>query len=64
MRAINLTSDWGPPLAEIPALGDVRPWRLAVVLEANDNAARIGLQPAKEAGGEGSSERQRPMARS
>lgn len=57
MRAINLTSDWGPPLAEIPALGDVRPWRLAVVLEANDNAARIGLQPAKEAGGEVSRER-------
>ena len=57
MRAINLTSDWGPPLADIPALGDVRPWRLAVVLETNDNAARIGLQPVKEAGGEVSRER-------
>jgi penicillin-binding protein 1A len=57
MRAINLTSDWGPPLADIPALGDVRPWRLAVVLEVNDNAARIGLQPRKEAGGEVSRER-------
>lgn len=57
IRAINLAGDWGPPLAEIPALGDVRPWRLAVVLDVNDNAARIGLQPAKEAGGEVSRER-------
>ncbi|MFN3890486.1 MAG: penicillin-binding protein 1A [Beijerinckiaceae bacterium] len=57
MRVINLTGDWGPPLAEIPALGDVRPWRLAVVLDVNDNAARIGLQPPKEAGGEVSRER-------
>ena len=58
IRVINLsTGDWGPPLAEIPALGDVRPWRLAVVLEASDNAARIGLQPAREAGGEISRER-------
>ena len=57
IRAINLIGDWGPPLAEIPALGDVRPWQLAVVLEVNDTAARIGLQPAKEAGGEVSRER-------
>jgi penicillin-binding protein 1A len=58
IRVINLSAgDWGPPLAEIPALGDVRPWRLAVVLEASDNAARIGLQPAREAGGEISRER-------
>jgi penicillin-binding protein 1A len=57
IRALNLTGDWGPPLAEIPALGDVRPWRLAVVLEATDTAARIGLQPPREAGGEVSRER-------
>lgn len=57
MHAINLSSDWGPPLAEIPALGDVRPWQLAVVLEASDTAARVGLQPRKEAGGEVSRER-------
>lgn len=57
MRALDLSSDWGPPLAEIPALGDVRPWRLAVVLDVTDKAARIGLQPPREAGGVVSRER-------
>jgi penicillin-binding protein 1A len=41
--------EWGVALAEIPALGDVQPWRLAVVIESNDGAARIGLQPKREA---------------
>ncbi|MDE2363117.1 MAG: penicillin-binding protein, partial [Hyphomicrobiales bacterium] len=36
----------------IPALGDVQPWRLAVVLDLNDGAARIGLQPPKEKSGD------------
>ena len=33
--------------AQVPALTDVRPWRLAVVLDANDLRAKIGLQPAQ-----------------
>ena len=33
------------------ALSDVAPWRLAVVLEAGDQSARIGLQPGREPGG-------------
>ena len=41
--------EWGLALAEVPALGDVQPWRLAVVLEVARGQARIGLQP--EAGG-------------
>ena len=44
--------------AEVPALGDVAPWRLAVVLDANDNAARIGLQPPHEKSGDLGSERE------
>lgn len=49
---INLAEDeWGKQLAEIPALGDVNPWRLAVVLEVNGGQAKIGLRPDKEAGG-------------
>ncbi|MDF2117279.1 penicillin-binding protein 1A [Roseiarcaceae bacterium H3SJ34-1] len=58
MRGINVDAgDWGPALAEIPALGDIKPWRLAVVLDVNEGSARIGLQPPREASGEVSRER-------
>jgi penicillin-binding protein 1A len=49
---IEIGQDWGPPLAAIPALGDVIPWRLAVVLDGDDKALRIGLQPHKLPSGE------------
>ena len=58
MRNIRIDVDWGLALAEVPALGDVRPWRLAVVLDATDGSARIGLQPPREKSGEVSRERQ------
>ncbi|HWM80923.1 MAG TPA: penicillin-binding protein 1A [Pseudolabrys sp.] len=48
---IEMTGDWGVKLAEVRALGDIAPWRLAVVLEAGDQSARIGLQPSREPGG-------------
>ncbi|HWP24831.1 MAG TPA: penicillin-binding protein 1A [Xanthobacteraceae bacterium] len=48
---IAWSGDWGPKLAEVRALSDVSPWRLAVVLEVSDQAARIGLYPAREPGG-------------
>ena len=51
MRHIETAGDWGPPLAEVPALGDVQPWKLAVVLDMNGNDARIGLQPRKDPDG-------------
>ena len=51
MRLIDIKQDWGVALANIPALGDVAPWRLAVVLDATDAAARIGLQPGREKSG-------------
>jgi penicillin-binding protein 1A len=50
--------EWGSKLAEVKALSDVAPWRLAVVLEATDQSARIGFQPAREAGGGVSKERE------
>ena len=50
--------EWGGKLAEVKALSDVAPWRLAVVLEATDQSARIGFQPAREAGGGLSKERE------
>jgi len=58
MRHIDISIDWGVPLADIPALGDVKPWRLAVVLEASDSQARIGLQPGREKSGEVARERE------
>ncbi|MGZ5865076.1 MAG: penicillin-binding protein 1A [Xanthobacteraceae bacterium] len=47
---IDISGDWGPKLADVRALSDV-PWRLAVVLDVNDQSARIGFQPAREPGG-------------
>jgi penicillin-binding protein 1A len=46
-----MTGDWGVKLAEVKALSDVAPWRLAVVLETSDQSARVGFQPAREPGG-------------
>lgn len=58
MNHIDISSDWGAPLAAIPSLGDVRPWRLAVVIELSDAGARIGLQPGHEKSGDVSAERE------
>jgi penicillin-binding protein 1A len=48
---IDISGDWGLKLADVRALSDVAPWRLAVVLEVSDQAARIGFQPGREPGG-------------
>ena len=58
MRHIDISQDWGVALADVPALGDVQPWRLAVVLDAADTSARIGLQPRREKSGEVSRDRE------
>src|SRR4249920_2747388 len=54
---IDIAGDWGVKLAEVKALSDIAPWRLAVVLEVGDQSARIGLQPGREPGGYVSKER-------
>ena len=43
--------EWGVALADVPSLGDVSPWRMAVVLQVSPNGARIGLQPKKSYAG-------------
>ncbi len=58
MRHVETAGDWGPPLADVPALGDVAPWRLAVVLDMNGNDARIGLQPKRDPDGQVNRERE------
>src|ERR1019366_8463653 len=40
---IDISGDWGVKLADVKALADVAPWRLAVVLETSDQSARIGF---------------------
>ncbi len=48
---IDISGDWGIKLAEVKSLSDISPWRMAVVLEANDQSARIGFQPGRVLGG-------------
>ncbi len=55
---LDMTGEWGAKLADVKALSDVAPWRLAVVLESGDASARIGLQPGRDPGGAVSKERE------
>ncbi len=55
---LDMVGDWGVKLADVKALSDVAPWRLAVVLEVADAAAKVGFQPAREPGGGVSKERE------
>src|ERR1700704_1028368 len=47
---LDIAGDWGLKLADVKALSDIG-WKLAVVLETSDQAARIGFQPGREPGG-------------
>ena len=58
MSKLDISGDWGVKLAEIRSLGDIAPWRMAVVLETSDQSARIGFQPGRELGGAISKDRQ------
>src|SRR5262249_57187037 len=51
ITTIDTGSDWGVKLAEVKFLDDINPWRLAVVLQVDDQSARIGLQPPRDPGG-------------
>ncbi|ODN69775.1 penicillin-binding protein 1A [Methylobrevis pamukkalensis] len=44
---IDVSGDWGLPLAELPALADVPEWQLATVISLTDTDVTIGLQPGK-----------------
>ena len=48
VKTIDLGQDWGVPLGDIPEYGDIKPWRLAVVLDVADTSIRIGLQPERD----------------
>ena len=51
IQKLDPAGDWGIKLADVKALSDIGLWRLAIVLEADDASARIGLQPGREPGG-------------
>ncbi|UDL95442.1 penicillin-binding protein 1A [Lichenihabitans sp. PAMC28606] len=57
IRHVDLGSDWGLTVSEVPPLGDVQPWRLAIVLDSNDASARIGLQPPHDKAGDVAADR-------
>ncbi len=58
IKKIPPTADWGQALADEKAFNDIKPWRLAVVLDVNATSARIGLQPTRESSGALSRERE------
>jgi penicillin-binding protein 1A len=59
VQKLNLAGrEWGGALAEVPALGDIQPWRVALVLESGEKAAKIGLQPKKDITGQLVTERE------
>ncbi|HEX8827244.1 MAG TPA: transglycosylase domain-containing protein, partial [Xanthobacteraceae bacterium] len=51
ITTINVNGDWGVKLADVKSLDDIDPWRMAVVLQVDDQSARIGLQPARDPSG-------------
>ncbi|MBC8131218.1 MAG: penicillin-binding protein 1A [Rhizobiaceae bacterium] len=50
-KTIDIGSDWGAALAEVPGYADVPEWRQAVVLSADTDSVSIGLQPARTISG-------------
>ncbi|WP_083241582.1 penicillin-binding protein 1A [Methyloceanibacter stevinii] len=57
-KKIEISGDWGKTLADIPVWSDIEPWRLAVVLEVNNNDAKIGLRPGRDKQGQLLTERE------
>ena len=45
VQNMPVDGDWGEALAKIEVPDDLDPWRLAIVLEADDAGAKVGLQP-------------------
>jgi penicillin-binding protein 1A len=51
VTTVDVNGDWGVKLADVKSLDDIDPWRMAVVLQVDDQSARIGLQPARDPSG-------------
>ncbi|MCV0396518.1 MAG: penicillin-binding protein 1A [Rhizobiaceae bacterium] len=57
VEQIDISGDWGVPLAEVKAMSDVPEWKLAVVLAADAEGLELGLQPERQTSGELKEER-------
>jgi penicillin-binding protein 1A len=51
IKQIEIGDDWGKTLAATPVWSDIEPWRVAVVLEASKDQAKIGLRPGRTSTG-------------
>ncbi|PCI87318.1 MAG: penicillin-binding protein [Hyphomicrobiales bacterium] len=49
---LSSLDNWGEDLTKVKRPSDIKPWRLAVVLEVGKNTARIGLRPNVNRNGE------------
>ena len=49
---IEVTDNWAEDLVKIKRPDDIKPWRMAVVLETNSKTAKIGLRPNVNRGGQ------------
>jgi len=51
VQRIDVSGDWGAALGGIEIPGDLQPWRLGVVLQAERVKAVVGLRPARQPDG-------------
>lgn len=47
---MSTDGDWGAALADVDVASDLAPWRLAIVLDSDKDAATIGLRPKRSGG--------------
>ncbi|TMJ70235.1 MAG: penicillin-binding protein 1A [Alphaproteobacteria bacterium] len=58
VQKIDIAGDWGAALTGIEVAGDLAPWRLGVVIEAQKTKAVVGLRPARQTDGNLAAERE------
>jgi len=57
-KTIDIAGDWGKTLAGVPVWSDIEPWKLAVVLEASKDQAKVGIRPGRDKEGKLVTERE------
>jgi penicillin-binding protein 1A len=51
VASVDVSGDWGVAVHEVKPLSDVPEWTLAVILQMDDNEAKIGLRPGSDVEG-------------